>query len=132
MKILFISPQKVFLFSRYLHFCIDFLVMQKYSLIRKIKLISKLRTSRLGKETITIHILPNISRRKEKQAIFGQLIEYNTRNNCLEESFKSCGGETIQRPFFKKSKLTIPLDQCSKVLYSFFLLNAKLRAIKIY
>ena len=48
---------------------------------------------------------------------FGQLIEYNLRNIFLEESYTKYGGETIPRPFFKKSKLSISLDQYSKVLY---------------
>ena len=34
--------------------------------------------------------------------IFGQLI--NMRNIFLEKSFAKCGGETIPRPFFRKSK----------------------------
>ena len=38
-------------------------------------------TSQPGKQTIAIHILPNISRSKDNQKIkFGQLIEYNMRN----------------------------------------------------
>ena len=37
--------------------------------------------SQPGKQTITIHILPNISRIKGNQALkFGQVIEYNNRN----------------------------------------------------
>ena len=36
----------------------------------------------------------------------------------------------MPRPFSKKSKLSI-LDQQSKVLYSFFLLHAKFRAIEM-
>ena len=59
-----------------------------------------------------------------------QLIEYNLRNYFLEKSYKKCGGETIPRPFFKKSKLSISLDQYSKVLYILFLLFAKLRTIE--
>ena len=35
-------------------------------------------------------------------------------------------------PFLKKSKFSISLDQQSTVLYSLFLLYAKLRTIKIY
>ena len=35
---------------------------------------------------------------------FGQLIEYNLGNIFLEESYTKYGGETIPRPFFKKSK----------------------------
>ena len=42
---------------------------------------------------------------------FGQLIEYNTRNNFVDKSYAKCGGETIPRPFSKKSKLSISLDQ---------------------
>ena len=33
----------------------------------------------------------------------GQLIEYNIKNKFLEKSYKKCGGETIPRPFSKKS-----------------------------
>ena len=62
---------------------------------------------------------------------FGQLIEYNLRNIFLEKSYTECGGETIPRTFFKKSKLSISLDQYSKTLYILFLLLAKLRTIKI-
>ena len=56
-------------------------------------------------------ILPNISRSKDNQTMeFGQLIEYNMRNNFLEKSFTKRGGETISRPFSKKSKLSMSLD----------------------
>ena len=54
------------------------------------------------------------------------------RNMFLEKSFTKCGGETIPRPFSKKSKLSISLDQWSKVLCSLVLLYYKLSAIKIY
>ena len=76
-------------FSRYLHFCLYFLIM----------------TSQPGKQQITIHILPNISRSKNNQTMkFGRLIEYNMRNIFLEKSYAKCGQETISRPFYKKSK----------------------------
>ena len=43
-------------------------------------------TSQPGKQTIAIHILHNISRSKSNQTIkFGQLTEYNMRNNFLEK-----------------------------------------------
>ena len=72
---------------------------------------------------MAIHILPNISRSKGSQTMkFGQLIEYNTRNTFLEKSYTKFGEETIPRPFSKKSKLSICLNQQSKVLYSFFLI----------
>ena len=54
------------------------------------------------------------------------------RNIFLEKSYTKCGGETTYRPFAKKSKLNISLDQHLKVLYSLFLFYAKLSAIKLY
>ena len=69
-------------------------------------------TSQPGKQTIAIHILPDISRSKVKQIMkFGQLIEYNMKYIFLVESYIKCGGETSPRPFTKKSKLNISLDQ---------------------
>ena len=45
-------------------------------------------TSQLGLQTITMHILPNISQSKGNQAIkFGQLIEYNKISIFLEKLF---------------------------------------------
>ena len=51
---------------------------------------------------------------------FGQLLKYNIRNIFIETLFTKCGRETIPRPFSKRSKLSISLDQYSKVLYTFF------------
>ena len=62
---------------------------------------------------------------------FGQLTEYNMGNIFVEKSYTKCGGETITRPFSKKSKLSISLHQYSKVLCSLLLVDANLRAIKI-
>ena len=59
-----------------------------------------------------------------------QLVEYNLRHIFLEKSYTKCGGETITRPFFKKSKLSLSLDQYSKVLYILLLLFAKLRTFE--
>ena len=133
---LFISPSKLFLFSRYLNFCLDFLVMSKNALIRKTRLISKFMTSQPGYQTtIAIHILTNISRSKSNQAMkFGQLIEHNMRNIFLKKSYTKCGGDTIPRPFSKILKLSISLHHisASNVLYSLFLCYVKLRTIKIY
>ena len=68
--------------------------------------------SKLGYQTIVVHILPNISRSKDNQTMkFGQLIEYNMRNIFLEKSYTKCGGETSTRPFSEKLKLSISLDQ---------------------
>ena len=60
---------------------------------------------------------------------FGQLIEYNKRNIFLEKSYRKCGVETIPKPVSEKPKLSISLDYQSKVLYSFFLLYTKFRAV---
>ena len=57
---------------------------------------------------------------------FGQLIEYSTRNIFLEKSYTKYGREIIPGP----SKLSISLDQYSKVLYLLFQLFAELRTIE--
>ena len=68
-------------------------------------------TSEPEKQTIAIHILPNILRSKGNKTMkFGQLIEYIMRNIFLEKSSTKVGGETITRPFSKKSKLSISLN----------------------
>ena len=54
------------------------------------------------------------------------------RNIFLKKSFTKCGGETSPRSFSEKLKLSISMDQWSKVLYSLVLLYGKLRAIEIY
>ena len=65
-----------------------------------------------GKQTIAIHILPNISRSKGNQKMkFSQLIQYDMRNIFLEKSYTKCDGEIISRPFSKKSNFSISLDQ---------------------
>ena len=130
-----IWPWKFFPFSRHLNFCPDFLFMQKNSLIRKIRLISKSMTSQAGKQTIAMHILANVLRSKGNQTLkFGQLIEYNMRNIFLENLYAKCNRETILRPARKKVKIEHISGSMwwSKVLYSLFLLHVKLKAIKIY
>ena len=50
-------------------------------------------TSQPRKQTITIHILPNISRTKGNQTMkFGQSIEYNMGNIFLEKPYTKRGG----------------------------------------
>ena len=89
-------------------------------------LISKFMTIQTGKQIITIHILPNISRSRVNQAMkFGRFIEYNTRNIFLEKSYTKCGGETSSRPFSKKPKSSISQDQQSEHFYSLFLLYVR-------
>ena len=61
---LFISPEKLFPLSKCLRFCLDFLVMYRNGLIKKIRLITNFMTPQPGQQIIVIHILPNISIRK--------------------------------------------------------------------
>ena len=78
-------------------------------------------TSQPGKQTIVIHVLPNILRNKDNQAMkFGQLREYNMKNNFLKKPYTKCGEETSPRPFPEKLKLSISLDQQSEFLFSSF------------
>ena len=132
---LFISPQKLFLFAKHLNICLGFLVMYQNSLIRKMRLISNFMTPPPGQQTIVIHILPNILRSECNQTMkLGQLklIEYKMRNIFPEKSFAKYEGEASPRPFSGKQKLSISQDLLSKVLFSLFLLNPKLGAIEIY
>ena len=63
---------------------------------------------------------------------FNQLIECNMKNIFLEKSQTKCGGKTSPRPFSEKLKLSVSMDQSSKLLYSLFLLYGMLRATKEY
>ena len=62
---------------------------------------------------------------------YDQLIDYNVRNIFLKKSYTKYDGETSPRPISEKLKLSISLDQESKVSYSLFLLYAKTEAIGI-
>ena len=46
---------------------------------------------------------------------FVQLIEYSIKNIFFEKSSIKCGGETSSRLLFGKLKLSVSLDQWSKV-----------------
>ena len=82
------------------------------------RLTSKFMMSPAGKQTITIDILPNISRGKGSQTMkFGQLIAYNMKNIFLEKTYSKCGGETIPSPL-SKSKLNISLNRLKFLLYA--------------
>ena len=60
--------------------------MQKIGLTRKIRLISKFTTSQSEKQTIAVHILPNILRSKGNQTIkFGPIHRIHMRNIFLEK-----------------------------------------------
>ena len=65
-----------------------------------------------------MHMLTNISRDKGNQAMkYGQLMEYNMRNIFLEKSFTKSGGDTIPRPFSKKSKLSVSLLRITSLMF---------------
>ena len=58
-----------------------------------------------GYQIIKIHILSNISKRKDNQAIkFGHLIECSVRTIFLQKSISEWGRETSFRPPFLKKK----------------------------
>ena len=78
-------------------------------------------------------LLTDVWRIKGNQIMkFYQLIDYNVRNIFLEKSYTKYDGETSPRPFSEKLKLSISLDQESKVSYNLFLFYAKPKAIEIY
>ena len=104
----FISCQKLFSFLKYYNFCLDLLVIQENSFIKKLRVISKFMTLLTGHEIMTIHILSNISRSIDNQAMqFDQIIEYNVKNIFLQISCKNLGRKTSSGPlfFFKKKAL---------------------------
>ena len=88
--------------------------VKKPGLISKLRLISRFLTSSTGQQIITIQILSNILKCK--------LIKCNMRKSFLEKSYTNFGGETIERPFTKKLKLSISLNQQSEILPSLILL----------
>ena len=119
-------------FHRILHYVISITKVER-RLGQKYKVSFKIDDDTVW-ETIncSTHIAQQ-SRSKGKQAMkFCQLIEYSMRYIFLEKSYTKCCGETITRPFSKKSKLSVSLDQQFKILQSLFLLYDKLRAIEIY
>ena len=55
-----------------------------------------------GKQIITIHKLPNISRNKGNQTVkFGQLIEYDKRNIFLRKSYTNVVEKLVPDPLIK-------------------------------
>ena len=83
--------------------------------------------SQPGKQTIAMHILPNISRSKNNQAMkFGQLLEHNMRTFYFEK----CSGEGLSQSFSKNQNYAYLWSNSLKFyIYSFFLLCDMLRAI---
>ena len=58
-------------------------------------------------------------------------MEFNNRNIFVQKSYPKCGGEIIHKPFPKKSKLSVSVDQQPEVLHSLLLLYANLKVVKI-
>ena len=59
-------------------------------------------TSQPGKQTIATHILTNISRSRDNQAMkFGQLMEYNMRKVFREKSYKTALEILLPDPFIQ-------------------------------
>ena len=68
-------------------------------MLRKIKLISKFMASQPKKNTIAMHILPNISRSKDNQATkFGHQ-DITLKKITIEKSYTKYGVENIPRRF---------------------------------
>ena len=69
-------------------FVADTKIIYGYNLVAS--LISKFMTSQPGQQTATIHLLPNISRSKDNQAMkFDQIIEDTKKNIFLEKSYRN-------------------------------------------
>ena len=65
-------------------------------------------TSQTGNQTITTHILPNISQSKSNQIMkFDQLTGYNKRNIFLQKSCRKCGRKAGPRSIFVFQKCFI-------------------------
>ena len=102
---------------KYLNFRPNFFDQVGKRLDKKAKVNVRICDVTEGQQIIVIHILPNISRRKVNQTLkFGQLIEYNMRYTFLKTSYTKHGEEASPRPFCKKSKLSISLDQQPEML----------------
>ena len=72
-------------------------------------------TSQTGQGTITIHILPNISRSKGNQITkLGQLKEYNMTGIFLGKSYNVM--EKLVPGHFIKNQKSVSLDQQSEIL----------------
>ena len=68
-------------------------------------------------QMFTMHVLLNVSRGKGNQIMkFGELIEYNMTNIFIEKSYTKYGEEASPRPFYKKLKISIYLDEQSEML----------------
>ena len=97
---LFISPQNLFLFSRYLKFFSWIFGHASKRLDKEGKVNFKFYDATAWLTNNCNTHIANISRSKGNQTMnFDQLIECNMRNIFLEKLYTKCGGETSPRPF---------------------------------
>ena len=129
------DDEKCFLFYLRSSFCcqdiwifvLTFWPFRKNGFIRKIKLIWKFMTYHPGYQTITMHILSSISRRKGNQTMkSGQVTEYD-KIIFLQKSCLKWGSETSSRSRFVFSKLYIRQKQLVCGLVSIYFNIPELR-----
>ena len=81
--------KNAFSFTFYLFFCPDFLGKANF----------KIMTSSTGKQVVTLHIFPSISRSNRNQTMtFVQFIEYKVKNVFLQQSYRKWVREVSPRP----------------------------------
>ena len=68
-----------------------------------------------GQQIATIYMLSIVSRKKGNHAMkLGRLIEYNMENIFLEKSDTNFCRAAVSKTFYRKSKLSVDLDQQSE------------------
>ena len=80
-------------------------------------------TSQRGQRTITIHILPNISRSNcNHSTIFGQIIEYYKINIFLQKSCRKGGRKISSRPllFYRKALCEVKASGLQLIVSIYF------------
>ena len=98
-----------------------FFVMWETDVVKNLRLTSNVMPSSTGKQIITIHILPNISRNKGNRTLkFGQLIKDNFRNILLQKSYKKWERETSFRPLFVKAMYKLKASSQHFCFYIFW------------
>ena len=133
-------PGKLFLFAsikalsflRYLHFCADFLVMQKNGFTKKLRLFSKFMTLQTGQQINTL--LPSILRGKGNQTMkFGPLNRIEREKyfslKFIHNRWRRSQSQTLLYKNQICAYLWIKSRKCYKV--SFYCM-AKSRSTKIY
>ena len=93
-------------------------------MLEKLGLISQFFTSKSDKQTITVRILPNISRSKNNDTIkVGQLREYDMRDIFLEKSYKNVVLTLFSDPFLENQKCTCLWISKAKFYTNYIFIN---------